>query len=173
MVVENNDKVSVHYTGKLDDGTVFDSSEGREALEFVIGKGMVVPGFEKGIVGMEEGSEKTIEIESKDAYGPEVKELVQEVPRASLPAEITPEVGMMLSASAPNGQMVPVKVVEVNDENLKLDMNHPLAGKKLTFKVKLEKITKAGDFKELKEEKKKEEDCSDDDCSSCSSCAGH
>ena len=166
MAVENNDKVAVHYTGKLDDGTVFDSSEGRDALEFVAGKGMVVPGFEKGVMGMEEGESKTIEIEPEDAYGPQVTDLVQEIPKESLPAEIKPEVGMMLSATAPNGQAIPVKVAEVGEKTIKIDMNHPLAGKKLTFDVKMEKITKAGDFEE-------EEECSDEACSSCAGCGGH
>ena len=171
MAVENNDKVAIQYKGTLEDGTVFDTSEGREALEFVVGKGMVIPGFEKGIVGLNEGDKKTIEILPEDGYGPVMKELVQEVPKTALPAEITPEVGMMLSAQGPNGQMIPVKVAEIGEETIKLDMNHPLAGQKLTFDVTVEKVTKAGEFEE--EEETDDDGCGPEGCASCSSCGGH
>lgn len=169
MAVENNDKVSIHYTGKLDDGSVFDSSEGTNPLDFIVGKGMVIPGFEEGVLGMEVGEEKTIKIDEQNAYGPVMKELIQEVPRDQLPAEIVPEVDMMLSAQSPEGHMIPVKIVEVTENSIKIDMNHPLAGKALTFEVKLEKIVKASD---LPADEAKEE-CDSDSCSSCSSCGGH
>ncbi|OVE74940.1 hypothetical protein BVX95_00765 [archaeon D22] len=165
MAVENNDKVKIHYTGKFDDGEVFDSSEGREPLEFVIGKGMVIPGFEKAVMEMNVGEEKTVEIEPEDGYGPRMEELKQEVPKDSLPEGITPEVGMMLSAQGPQGQMIPVKVVEVNETNIKIDLNHPLAGKKLNFTVKLEEVVKAADIPE--EEKKEGDACAPSDCSGC------
>lgn len=133
-------KVKVHYTGKLTDGTVFDTSKEREPLEFTLGQKSVIPGFEQGIVGMEPGQSKTISISSGDAYGDRVDELVQEVPRSQFPEHITPQIGQRLELKAGEDQRMIVTVTEVGDEKVKLDGNHPLAGKDLVFDVELLEI---------------------------------
>jgi peptidylprolyl isomerase len=131
------DTVSVHYTGRLGDGQVFDSSVGSEPLEFAIGAGELIPGFENGIVGMSVGDKKTINIAADDAYGQRIEALVQAVPRDSLKLEVEPEVGMGFYLQMPNGQQMPVAVTEVTDETLTLDANHPLAGHDLTFDIEV------------------------------------
>lgn len=135
----SGDTVRVHYTGRLDDGTIFDSSEGREPLEFTLGSGQVIPGFEEAVTGMEVGGSSTITVEPEKAYGQRHEEAVQQVPRADIPADIDLEVGMQLQASGPQGDMV-VTVVELSEDAVKLDANHPLAGRELTFDVELVEI---------------------------------
>ncbi|MFC1723378.1 peptidylprolyl isomerase [Nanoarchaeota archaeon] len=148
MPVKDGHKVKIHYTGKLDDGTVFDSSEGREPLEFVTGKKMVIPGFEKAVVGMEKDEEKEVKIEPKDAYGDKNPQMVQKIPKDKLPPEA--KEGSMLMMGLPNGQQMPVKITKMDDKEAELDMNHPLAGKTLNFKITMV------DFKEATEEDCKE-----------------
>jgi FKBP-type peptidyl-prolyl cis-trans isomerase 2 len=131
--------VKVHYTGTLSDGTQFDSSRGREPLEVTLGQNMVIPGFEQGLEGMAVGETKSIEIPSEEAYGPHIPEMVQEVPRDQIPAEIELEVGIQLQAEGPNGPMVLV-VTELSDEAVTVDGNHPLAGKDLNFELELMEI---------------------------------
>lgn len=133
------DTVRVHYTGTLDDGTQFDSSDGREPLEFVLGEGQVISGFEKGIEGMAVGDKKNIHIPAAEAYGQHHAELVQEVPRSQIPEEIELEVGLQLQAQGPNGAFLLV-VSELTDETATLDGNHPLAGKDLNFELELMEI---------------------------------
>ncbi len=135
--VQEGSKVKVHYTGKLNDGTVFDTSKEREPLEFTVGEKNVIPGFEQGLVGMEPGQSKTISIGSDDAYGNRVDELVQEVPRSQFPEHITPTIGQRLELKAGEDQKMIVTVTEVGDEKVTLDGNHPLAGKDLVFDVEL------------------------------------
>ena len=132
-----NDKVSVHYTGKLDDGTVFDSSVQREPLEFTVGEGQVIPGFENAVVGMETGDSKTVRIPADEAYGQRRDDMLIEVERDQFPPHIEPEVGQQLQVRQANGQPVVVSVAEVSDDNVTLDANHPLAGKDLTFEIEL------------------------------------
>lgn len=139
-MVKANDKVRVHYTGTLKNGEVFDTSEGREPLEFTIGAGQIIPGFENGIMGMKVDETKTIDIPSGEAYGERREELVQEVAKSQLPAEITPEVGMQLSSQGPNGQPIPLVVTEVTENTITVDANHPLAGKDLVFEVSIVSI---------------------------------
>ncbi|MHB9134491.1 MAG: FKBP-type peptidyl-prolyl cis-trans isomerase [Armatimonadota bacterium] len=134
---KSGDTVKVHYTGTLEDGSVFDSSESREPLEFTIGSGEVIPGFEEGVTGMAPGDTKTINIPADQAYGPEREELTTTVPRDQFPPDIEPEVGMQLQLRLPNGQPIPVRVCAVTDNEVSLDANHPLAGKDLTFKLDL------------------------------------
>ncbi len=134
---KNGDSVKVHYTGKLNDGTVFDSSEGREPLEFTLGEGQVIPGFESAVVGMNTGETKTTEIPSDEAYGPHHPEMVLVVPRSQFPPDIKPEVGDQLQLSQTNGESFVVSVTDVTPEAVTLDANHPLAGKDLTFDIKL------------------------------------
>jgi len=135
--VKAEDTVQVHYTGKLSDGQVFDSSENREPLEFTLGQGQIIPGFEQGVLDMEIDETKTIQVPVADAYGEHNKDLLHEVPKSQLPEEIKPEVGMALSSKMPDGREVPLTVTEVKDEAITVDANHPLAGKDLTFEVKV------------------------------------
>lgn len=138
--IKDGDQVKVHYTGKLTDGTIFDSSEGRDPLAFTIGKGMMIPGFEKGVLGMALNEEKTLIIEPADAYGELRDDMIAEVPMAQLPPDIKAEVGMELMSQTPDGQQLVVKIVEVNDDSIKVDANHPLGGKTLTFDIKVVEI---------------------------------
>ena len=130
-------KVKVHYTGTLDDGSVFDSSRERDPLEFTIGEGMVIPGFENGIKGMAVGDTKTVDIPAAEAYGERNDEYLLKVGRDQLPAHIKAEVGMTLQVQGEAGQQALVTVTEMNDETVTLDGNHPLAGKDLSFEIEL------------------------------------
>ncbi len=137
---KSGDTVKIHYTGTLDDGTQFDSSAGREPLEFLLGGGQVIPGFDAAVEGMGVGESKNIRIEAASAYGERHDELVQAVPRDALPAEITPEVGMALQSQSPEGQIMNLVIVEVSEETITVDGNHPLAGQALTFDIELVSI---------------------------------
>ncbi|MAN27541.1 MULTISPECIES: FKBP-type peptidyl-prolyl cis-trans isomerase [Mesonia] len=138
--VKNNDTVKIHYTGKLEDGQVFDSSIEREPIEFTIGGGQIIPGLEKGLIDMEVNEKKTIQIPQTEAYGDIQKELFQEIPKDQLPQEITPEVGMGLVAKNPDGSERQLRVAEVKEESIIIDANHPLAGKDLIFDVEVVEI---------------------------------
>ncbi len=131
---QEGSNVEVHYTGTLDDETVFDSSEGREPLPFKVGEGKVIPGFEQAVVGMAEGDSKQVTLSPEDAYGEHQKELVMEVPAGDIPEGV--EVGSVLQADM-QGQPVYFTVVGMNDEKVTVDGNHPLAGKNLNFDIKL------------------------------------
>jgi peptidylprolyl isomerase len=141
--VKKGDTIKVHYHGKLADGSTFDSSEGREPLEFEVGGGMVIPGFDEGVTGMAVGEKKTILIPADEAYGPKQEEMLMEFPRDRFPADMVPEVGMQLNMSNGSGQNFPVTITEVGDENVMLDANHPLAGEDLTFDLELVEIVKS------------------------------
>ena len=134
---KDGDTVRVHYTGRLEDGAVFDSSEGGEPLEFRVGASEVIPGFDEGVRGMQVGDKKTVEIEADDAYGDRIDTLVQSVPRNGMNLDAEPHVGMNLVMQLPDGNQIPVSITEVTDENVTLDANHPLAGHKLTFDIEL------------------------------------
>ena len=134
------DTVRVHYTGKLDDDTEFDSSVGREPLEFALGSGQVIPGLDKAVEGMTVGESKSVKIEAEEAYGPRQEQLIQEVPKNALPDDIQPSVGMPLQARGPEGQAVKLVVTAVTEESITVDANHPLAGKALNFDVELVEI---------------------------------
>ena len=134
---KDGDTVRVHYTGRLENGQVFDSSEGGEPLEFEVGAGQVISGFDEGVRGMEVGDKKTIEIEADEAYGQRVDALVQSVPRSGMNLEVEPQVGMNLIMQLPDGNQIPVAITDVTDSHVTLDANHPLAGHKLTFDVEL------------------------------------
>ncbi|HYG81703.1 MAG TPA: peptidylprolyl isomerase [Pyrinomonadaceae bacterium] len=133
---QKGDTVRVHYTGRLADGQVFDSSEGGEPLEFTVGAGQVIKGFDDGVEGMAVGDEKRVEIESGDAYGERIEGLVQTVSREGLNLGEEPSVGMNLVMQLPDHQQIPVAVTEVTEESITLDANHPLAGEKLIFDIK-------------------------------------
>lgn len=138
--VKKGDTVKVHYHGKLTNGTTFDSSEGREPLEFEVGGGMVIPGFDEGVTGMAIGEKKTIHIPAEQAYGPKQEEMIMEFPRDRFPADMVPEVGMQLNMSNGSGQNFPVTIAEVREAVVVLDANHPLAGEELIFDLELVSI---------------------------------
>ena len=137
MTLEAGTRVLVHYTGTLDDGTKFYSSREREPLEVVLGQGMVIPGFEKAIVGLEPGQSVTVTIPEEEAYGPHNEELVIRVPKDSFPAEIKPTVGEQLILRSPDGNEIPALIVDADEGEVTLDANHPLAGFALTFEIEL------------------------------------
>ncbi len=130
----------MHYTGKLEDGTVFDSSQGGQPLSFTLGAGQVIAGFEEAVEGMKQGESKTTHIPAEEAYGPHRDDLVIEVPRDQIPAELNPEVGQQLQLRQEGGQDIPVVVREVTEGSITLDANHPLAGKSLIFEIELVEI---------------------------------
>jgi FKBP-type peptidyl-prolyl cis-trans isomerase 2 len=157
MSVKKNDKISVEYEGRFENGEVFDSSKHGEhshPLEFVAGAGQVIKGFDDAILGMKEGEEKEFSIEAKDAYGERDERLTKEIPRAALPKEHEPKEGMMLMIGSPDGRQFPTRIIAVNKNAVTIDLNHPLAGKKLIFKIKIIKIEGADE----KETKSKKED---------------
>lgn len=138
--VKAGDTVAIHYTGTLLDGSTFDSSEGRDPLEFVVGSGQIIPGLDVALPGMAVGDKKTVQIECAQAYGPINPEMRQAVPREGIPPEIPLEVGTQLQMQTQTGQPLPVMVVEVDEATVTLDANHPLAGKDLTFDFELVRI---------------------------------
>jgi len=138
--VKQNDTVKVHYTGKLANGEVFDSSLDRDPMEFQVGKGQLIPGFENGIIDMKVNEKKTLVIPMEEAYGEPRKELIQEVPKDKLPEEIKPEVGMGLVSTTPDGNEIQLVVKEVKDDAIVVDGNHPLAGQELTFDIEVVEI---------------------------------
>lgn len=138
--VKSGDKVRIHYKGTLADGTVFDSSEGRDPLEFTVGAGQVIVGMDKEMAGMTVGEKKTILAVAEEAYGPRQDDAQQDVPREMIPAEIPLEVGLQLQMQSPQGQIIPVSVVAISEETVTLDANHRLAGEDLTFDIELVEI---------------------------------
>lgn len=137
---KSGDTVRIHYTGTLNDGSTFDSSAGRDPLEFTLGSGQVIPGFDTGVTGMSVGEKKTINIPAENAYGDIDPDARQAVPRDQIPADIPLEIGTMLQMQAPTGQVVQVAVIEVTETEVTLDANHPLAGKDLNFELELVEI---------------------------------
>ncbi|HEX6902909.1 MAG TPA: peptidylprolyl isomerase [Thermoanaerobaculia bacterium] len=136
---KNGDTVRIHYTGTLSDGSVFDSSQGEDPLEFTLGSGQVIPGFEQAVEGMQPGEKKEVKIPSGEAYGAHNDEWVLVVDRENFPEHIEPEPGQQLELSQ-NGQSFTVTVTEVSEDSVTLDANHPLAGKDLTFELELVEI---------------------------------
>jgi peptidylprolyl isomerase len=137
---KDGDTVKVHYVGTLDDGTIFDSSAGRDPLEFTLGEGNVIPGFESAVRGMSPGDTVTAKIAADDAYGQREEGAVFEVDRAQLPEGLEPQVGQPLGLTDPTGQMIPAFIAEVGDSTITIDANHPLAGQDLNFEIRLVEI---------------------------------
>ncbi len=137
---KHGDTVKVHYAGKLKDGTVFDTSVDHDPLQFTIGEGQIISGFEQAVVGMNPGESKTIKVPTDEAYGPHREEMVLVVDRNQLPVDLIPEVGQQLQSSQPDGQTIVVTVTDVSESDVKLDANHPLAGKDLIFDIQLVEI---------------------------------
>jgi peptidylprolyl isomerase len=140
--VKDGDTVKIHYTGRLDDGTTFDTSAGNDPLEFTVGSHDVIPGMESALIGMEPGNEKTITIPSDDAYGPYHDEMVVTVERSEFPEEMEIEVDQQLSVMLEDDQSIIVTIAEITDDVVTLDANHPLAGEDLTFDIQLVEIVK-------------------------------
>jgi FKBP-type peptidyl-prolyl cis-trans isomerase 2 len=138
--VKEGDNISLHYTGTLDDGTVFDSSEGGDPLSFTVGSGEVIAGFDEGVRDMEVGETKDINISPDQAYGEYFEELVKVVPRQAFPPNVTPAIGMGFELELPSGQTMPVRIIDIEGDNVTLDANHLLAGEALNFKVRLVSI---------------------------------
>ncbi len=137
---KNGDTVKVHYTGKLEDGTVFDTSINRDPLQFTIGEGQIIPGFEQAIVGMNPGESKTTKVQADKAYGQHLKEMVVVVDRNQFPVDLKPEVGQRLQTRQADGRAIVVTVTDVSESSVTLDANHPLAGEDLTFDIQLLEI---------------------------------
>ncbi len=137
---KDGDSVKVHYTGTLDDGTVFDSSAGGDPLEFTLGDRNVIPGFEAAVRGMGVGETRTTRIPASEAYGPREAGAVFEVDRSQLPPDAEPEVGLQIGLQHPTGQLLPAVITDVTDETVTIDANHPLAGQDLTFEIRLVEI---------------------------------
>jgi len=149
MKIEKGNKIKVEYEGKLENGQVFDASKNHgKPLEFEVGTGSVIKGFDAAVIGMEKGEEKEVTIKPFDAYGPVRPDLVKEFPRERLPKEREPKVGMTLGMALPSGQHMSAKIIEVKDKTVKLDMNHPLAGKTLMFNLKIVEILPKEEKKE-------------------------
>jgi len=136
------DTVNLHYTGTLDDGTQFDSSSGREPLQFTLGSGQVIPGFEKAVEGMAVGDSKKVNIPPEQAYGPRHEQMIQDVPKTALPDDLEPVEGMALQAQGQDGQVINLTVTAVQDESITVDGNHPLAGQALNFDIQLVDIAR-------------------------------
>ncbi len=135
--VKNGDAVQVHYTGKFDDGTVFDSSDGRDPLKFTVGAGQVIPGFDRAVEGMEQGQSKTFTIPCEQAYGESNPNLILKVGKDSMPQDAEVKEGMVLQSKQEDGRMIQFVVAEVGEAEVTLDANHPMAGKDLTFEIEL------------------------------------
>ena len=139
--VKQGDTIKVEYTGTFDNGTIFDTSEGREPLEFVAGAGQVIQGFDKATTGMKIGQEKEIRLQPSDAYGEYDPQLVQEILREQVPIKEELKQGMVLAVTLPNGRQVPATITKVANETATIDLNHPLAGETLNFKLKVVDIS--------------------------------
>lgn len=135
--IKNGDSVKVHYTGTLIDGTIFDTSNGREPLQFIFGEGQLIPGFEKAVESLTPGDSTKVNIPYTEAYGEVRQDMIISIDRDKVPSDINPEIGMQLQLQHPSGQPLPVVITEVSDAHIVLDANHPLAGKDLTFEIQL------------------------------------
>ena len=138
--VKTGDTVRIHYTGTLQDGSRFDSSEGRDPLEFTVGSGQIIPGLDRAIPGMEVGEKKSVDVPCDEAYGPVNPDARQSIPREGIPDDIPLDIGSRLQMQTPDGQAVPVTVVAADDATVTLDANHPLAGQDLNFAIELVEI---------------------------------
>ena len=140
---KKGDTIKVNYKGTLEDGTIVDDSADSDPLEFVVGAGTVIAGFDQAVVGLAVGEARTVMIPATEAYGDQQDELIASVPRNTLPDNVDPKPGMNLAIRAPNGEMMPVLIVGVSDDEVTLDGNHPLAGRDLTFEIRLVEIAAA------------------------------
>jgi peptidylprolyl isomerase len=142
---KSGDRVKIHYTGKLNDGTVFADSKKSEPLEFTLGAGQIIPGVDEAVQGMEPGQSKTVTIPPEKAYGPRQEGLTKDIPKGDLPEGMQPQVGQSLKVDRPNGEPMIVSITAVSDSNITVDANHPLAGKDLDFKLELLEVSETSD----------------------------
>lgn len=140
MEVREGDIVKVHYTGRLTSGEVFDSSEGKDPLEFEVGAGMMIEGFDQAVIGMAVGEKKTVTIAPEEGYGPRFEEMVMEFPKANLPEDLVPELGMQLTLSSASGEQWAVTITHIAEEIITLDGNHHLAGQELEFDIEVVEV---------------------------------
>jgi len=133
--IKTGDTIAVNYTGRLEDGKVFDSSEGKAPLTFTVGAGMLIKGFDTAVMGMQTGDSKTVTIPPEEGYGPRNEEAFVDIPREGIPKDVPLTEGMVLQLQDPNGNPVPATVAKVSDTSVKMDVNHFLAGKTLTFDI--------------------------------------
>jgi FKBP-type peptidyl-prolyl cis-trans isomerase 2 len=170
MKITKGNKVTLEYEGKLDNGDIFDSSEGREPLEFIAGLKQVIAGFDEAVIGMKKGDEKEFHVEAKNAYGEPRSELMKEIPKAAIQADRKLEAGMVIGMTTPDGHQIPLVIKEVKKDTVVLDMNHPLAGKNLNFKIKILDIkevstdNECGCGEDCECECEEEHDCECEDC---------
>ncbi len=136
-IVKKGDRVKVQYTGTLQDGTIFDKSKEEEPLEFTVGSGQVIPGFEKAVEGMKLNEEKKVTLNTEDAYGKRDETLIRKVPKNSLPENFKPEKGMVIRLQDQTGRAIPGTIIDITENSITIDLNHPLAGKDLTFNIKV------------------------------------
>ncbi len=136
-MVKKGDRVKVQYTGSLEDGTIFDSSKEGEPLEFTVGGGQIMPGFDKTVEGMKLNEEKEVTIKAEDAYGKRDETVIREFPRTSLPETLKPEKGMVIQLQDQTGRPVPATIIDITENSITVDLNHPLAGKDLIFNIKV------------------------------------
>jgi len=141
--VKAGDKVRIHYTGTLADGTTFDSSQGRDPLEFTVGSGQIISGLDREVEGMKVGDKQTVTVPAEEAYGAHDPAKVQQVPRSALPPELEPQEGMQLQAQTPQGGQVALMITSVGEQEITVDANHPLAGKDLVFDIEMVEILQA------------------------------
>ena len=134
---KSGDTVKIHYTGTLEDGTEFDSSSGRDPLQFTLGSGQVITGFDKAVEGMAVGDSKSVNIPPEDAYGPRHDQMIQDIPKTALPEDLEPTEGMALQAKGQDGRVINLTVTSVGDDTITVDGNHPLAGESLNFDIRL------------------------------------
>jgi peptidylprolyl isomerase len=140
LKAKNGDNVKVHYTGSLDDGTVFDSSKDREPMQFTLGKGQLIKGFEDAVTGMSVGEKKTVRILSNEAYGPRRDELILKFNKTDFPPDIEPKEGLVLNLKSPDGRSILAEIKEISGDLVTIDANHPLAGQDLTFEIDLVEV---------------------------------
>ena len=139
-VIKDGDTVKVHYTGTLEDGEIFDSSESRDPLEFTMGTGQLIPGFEKAVLGLKVGDTTKANIPCAEAYGEHNPQMEVKVQKSQLPVDMEPAIGMQLQLNQQNGQPIPCQVTNIEGEEITIDANHPLAGKDLTFNIEVVEI---------------------------------
>ena len=136
-VIKAGDTISVNYSGSFEDGTVFDSSEGKQPLKFTVGSGQLIKGFDDAVLGMKEGEKKTVTLPPEDAYGVRQEGMIIDIPKEQIPENMKLEIGMRLHLRDPQGHPVPAMVAEVTEDTVKMDANHPMAGKTLIFEIEI------------------------------------
>ncbi len=166
-IIKKGNFVQVHYIGTFEDGSVFDTSDGKDPLDLLAGQGMLIKGFDDALIDMKEGDEKEIDLTPEEGYGERKADLLKKVPISELGDDVKPEVGMMLGIKAPTGHVFPATITKVEEKEIELDANHPLAGKKLHFKMKIV-LTREPTEEDLKKFQPKS--CSTEGCGDCSSC---